>query len=157
MIDLSRQSDQVQKWMDENIPRFLAEHPTSTPTTIGLYCSPVNGWVSLCFDVSKDLGYPSMRCPDFAYPEFALLEFPEWRDNYESESPMIKRHDSKIIRFKHEEGDEVFNRPFFDFLMRMINDYYHSSRDVFRPIGSGVQILDSRCISFGRTHLGKNT
>jgi hypothetical protein len=156
MIDLSKQSDQVQKWMDDTIPRFLTEFPEQTPTSIGLYSSPVNGWVSLCVDVHTEPQSLRTSGPDFTHPEYALLEFAEWQNEYESTSPIIKRHDSVIVRFNHSQGDEVFNQPFFDFFMRVVNDYYHSQRVVFRPIWGGVQILDSRCRSFGRIYQPEN-
>jgi hypothetical protein len=156
MIDLSKQSDQLEKWMDENIQRFLIEFPERSPITIGLYSSPANGWVSLCVDLTaKKPEFPGTNCPDFTHPEYALLEFPLWREEYEIDSPMIKRHDAAIVHFKHSQGDETFNHPFFDFLMRVINDYYHSKRDVFRPVWAGVQILDSRWRSFGRVYQTK--
>jgi hypothetical protein len=111
----------------------------------------------LCIDVSAKPESLRTSCPDFSRPEYALLEFPDWRDEYESDLPMIKRHDSVIIRFKHSQGDEVFNLPFFDFLMRVVNDYYHSERVVFRPIWAGVQLLDSRYRSFGRVYQMKSS
>jgi hypothetical protein len=156
MVDLSKQSDAVEKWMDENIQRFLAEHPELSPTSIALYSSPANGWISLCLDIFENPDSLRTSCPDYTHTEFALFECPTWSDEYESDSPIIKRHDSAVVRFKHEQGDEIFNRPFFDFLMRVINDYYHSQQIVFRPIWNGVQILDSHLYSFGHTYQPKN-
>jgi hypothetical protein len=96
--------------------------------------------------------YPKTNCPDFTHPEYALLEFPSWPNDYETDSPMIKRHDAKVVRHDHSKGDEVFNRHFFEFLMRVVNDHYQTGREVYRPIWSGAQILDSQYASFGRLH-----
>ena len=39
--------------------------------------------------------------------------------------------------------------------MRVMNDYYHGERKVFRPVWNGVRILDSKWFSIGRTYQPK--
>jgi len=141
--------------MADSVLKFLAEFPATPPVVVGLYSSAANGWVSLCIDTFPDHSYPKMGCTDFSHPEYALLEFPSWSAEYEHERPMIKRHDAKIVRHDHTAGDEAFNRPFFEFLMRVINDQYSTGNDVYRPTWAGVRILDSRCVSFGRVYRPK--
>jgi hypothetical protein len=143
-------------FMRDGVAAFLQEYPSKPPSCVALYCSPVNGWVSLCIDTVDHGAAPETSCPDFSHSEYRLLEQPDWSQEYESADPVVQRHDSVAVRLKSGDGDEVFNEPFFLLLMKISNDYYHHANKVFRPTWAGVRILDSEFASFWRVQHGAN-
>lgn len=152
MLILNNDRAEIEAFMREGISAFREENPEVQPTCIALYCSPVNGWVSLCID-TEERSFPKTNCPNFSHVEFRLLERPAWAAEYELPHPTVQRHDLSVLKLKPSDGDDTYNESFFLLLMKISNDYYHHDSDVYRPKWAGVQILDSRFASFWRVHI----
>jgi hypothetical protein len=151
MLILNNDRAEIEAFIREGVSEFLKENSEVQPVSIALYCSPVNGWVSLCIDTAgRD--FPNTNCPDFSHVEFRLLERPAWAAEYESPHPIVQRHDLSVSKFAPSEGDDNYNESFFLLLMKISNDYYHHDSNVYRPKWAGVQFLDSRFRSFWRVH-----
>ncbi len=89
------------------------------------------------------------NCPDFAFVEYGLLEIPEWQEEYESDSAEIVVSSARRLSVNSEEdGDDAFNKPFFDFLVEVAKGYFRTGRAPLRPVWAGVQMLDSEHLSF---------
>jgi len=151
MIVLNDDRAEIEAFIRKGVSAFLEENPEVQPSCVALYCSPVNGWVSLCID-TEVREYPNTNCPDFSHVEFQLLERPAWAAEYESAHPIVQRHDFTVSKLAASDGDDIYNESFFLLLMKVSNDYYHHDSDVYRPEWAGVQILDSRFVSFWRGH-----
>ena|ERR1700761_4501519 len=151
MLILNNDCFEIDLFIREGVASFLEEKPKVQPTCVALYCSPANGWVSLCLDTSER-SFSKTNCPDFSHVEFRLLDRPAWAAEYESPHPIVQRHDLSISKLKPADGDDIYNESFFLLLMKVSNDYYHHSNDVYRPKWAGVQILDSRLRSFWSVH-----
>jgi len=154
MITLRSQIEVFARFLADGTTAFVGDHCGQVPTSVALYSSPVNGWISLCVDTVDRGSGPLTSCPNFSHPEYRLIEFPEWIEEYNADHPTIQRHDSVVVKIKSTDGDEVFNEPFYLSLMRASNDHYHHGNQVFRPIWAGVQILDSEFSSFWRVRKG---
>lgn len=87
--------------------------------SIGIYCCPWSGWISISFNVDKSIEDASYNCPDFDFVEFDLLEPNKWRQEYESEAPTYK-FGTKTVVFNWDLGDEVINEIVFEFLSTII-------------------------------------
>ena len=138
MIDLKENIKPVEEFISKNISKFQKEN--GTPKTIGIYSHPVYGWVSINLNKTKTLEEVESNCPDFEFPEFDLIEFPEWEKQYFDESEtVIKTENGKTITLEEEEGDEGFKKPIFNFLKStLINITTNNPNSEFF-----VQMLDS--------------
>ena len=115
MIDLKENIKIVEEFISKNISKFQKEN--GTPKTIGIYSHPVYGWVSINFNKTKTLEEVGSNCPDFEFPEFDLIEFPEWEKQYFDESEtVIKTENGETITLDEEDGDEGLKKPIFNFL-----------------------------------------
>jgi hypothetical protein len=150
MLILNNERAEIEAFIRESVTAFLTENPTTQPSCIALYASPVNGWISLCIDIVDHGSAPTTNCPDFSHVEFRLLKLPQWAEEYESPHPTIQRHDLRVVKLAPSDGDDAYNESFFLFLMKVSNDYYHHDSGVFRSKWAGVQILDSKFYSFWR-------
>ena len=101
--------------------------------------------MSVCIDSKPRV---DQNCPDFEHVEVALYEAPAWCTEYEeSRRAEIRGTEGVVWEIDVvEEGDEAFNRPFFDFLCRVLRAppvqaliRAHASSNV----RLGVQMLDS--------------
>ena len=115
MIDLKENLKIVEVFISKNISKFQKENGTAK--TIGIYSHPVYGWVSINFNKTKTLEEVESNCPDFEFPEFDLIEFPEWEKQYFDESEtVIKTENGETITLDEEDGDEGLKKPIFNFL-----------------------------------------
>jgi len=152
MIDLQTYSSRIIQLIGEAIESFTNNPVNARPTCVALYSSPVSGWVSLCINMTDSNLFPPASCPDFTYPNYRRLEFPEWRAERNSEHPTIRRHDSQVVVLRPDDSESRFNEAVFLWLMRVWNDRNHSAREGFRPIWCGVQIQDTDYCSFWRVY-----
>ncbi len=152
MLILNNDRSEIEAFIREGVSAFLNENPGVQPACIALYCSPVNGWISLCIDTAENRFFTKTNCPDFSHVEFRLLERPAWATEYKLPHPTVQRHDLSVSKLVHSDGDDAYNDSFFLLLMKVSNDYYHHDSEVYRPKWAGVQILDSRLKSFWRVH-----
>ena len=113
MINLNNNTVGIMEFVSSSIERFRSDK--GNPNSIGIYCCPWSGWISVNFNIEKTLTETYNNCPDFEYVEFDLLDIPEWQDEYESDNPefkigeAIKVHDIDL-------GDENFNNLIFYYL-----------------------------------------
>ena len=143
MVTLEKFKAKVIAFLDEALPRFASKHPREKPTTVALYSSPGNGWISLCLNTGDTPTTNEQNCPDFKFVEFDLLELPEWQEEYESEKPKIKISKTKTVSPDPDDGDEGYNEPFFNFLVAIAKDYFTGARCPATVNWVGVQVLDS--------------
>lgn len=143
MVTLEKFKGKIIAFLDEALPRFAANHPKEKPTTIGLYSSPGNGWVSLCINSGDTPTTNEENCPDFKFVEFDSIEFAEWQEESESEKPKIKISTTKTISPDPDDGDEGYNEPFFHFLVAIAKNYFTGARCPVGVMWVGVQLLDS--------------
>lgn len=138
MVVLDNYKEKISDFIFESVDKFTVQH--GDPSSVGIYCCPWSGWVSVNFNRSKSFEETNQNCPDFEYVEYELLDFPEWEDEYNGDKPMYQTGD-KIIQVSHEEGGEELNRIFFSFLFPII-------AGVKTRINKKVllQFLDSNCI-----------
>jgi hypothetical protein len=113
MLELEPYKIQITEFITDSINRFIAEN--GPPSSIGIYCCPWAGWLTINFNKSKTLTQTKNNCPDFEFVEFDLLDFPEWQEEYELESPTYKI-DAQVIVHQHDLGDAKLNELFFHFL-----------------------------------------
>jgi hypothetical protein len=150
MLTLEDHESRVIAFLDSGLARFVSEKPSVVATTIALYSCPQTGWVSLCLNTGDTPETHADNCPDFTFVEYALLEVPEWQEEYESENPEVEIASGgrTVLIHLEEEGDDAYNKPLFDFLLRVTKEYFQGGRAPLRPVWAGVQMLDSEHASF---------
>ena len=138
MINLKENKKPLEEFISDNILKFKQEN--GTPKTIGIYSHPVYGWVSINFNKTKTLEETETNCPDFEFPEFDLIEFPEWEEKYFDESEtVIKMENGETITLDEEGGDEDFKKPIFNFLKSTLTNITPNNQES----EFFVQMLDS--------------
>ena len=137
MIELEKYNDEIERFIRESIKRF--ENEIREPSSIGIYCCPWSGWISMNFNVTKTLEETGMNCPDFEFVEFDLIDFAIWQDEYESDQPQWK-YQQKIYRDDFDQGDEGVNKFFFYYLETLLETMNFKSYRVL------LQMLDSSLV-----------
>jgi hypothetical protein len=117
MIDLENSEENIRKFIVDSIESFKIQNGKFT--SIGVYCCPWMGWISMCFNVDKPLSATGYNCPDFDVVEFEILELDNWEEEYENGHPTYKLNDKKI-ELNVDSGDEVLNELVFKFLSNII-------------------------------------
>ena len=146
MITLKNFKPRIVAFIDAGLARFTSEHPTENPTTIGIYSCPWSGWVSLCINVGDTDDTHKRNCPDFKFVGYAIVQLPEWEEEYFSDAQEVQVSESHIVSPSADEGDEGYNKPFFDFLTEIAKEYFKDGR--VRTTWVGVQMLDSALVKF---------
>lgn len=146
MITLDDFKPKIIKFLDKGLARFAKKHSKEIPTAIGLYSCPWSGWVAVCINTGDTPDQYEANCPDFKFVNFYMLDFSEWEEEYNSETPKIKVSSSKVVAPGPEEGDEGFNEPFFNLLVQIAEEYFIPGR--VQAIWVGVQMLDSGLVKF---------
>lgn len=145
MIDLRKHQGPLLRLLETGLRRFQESRPSVPVRHVALYSCPWSGWVSLCVDSAPQL---EQNCPDFEYVEIALYEAPDWASEYDSaEAPRVARPDGEVVEVDLEtEGDEGFNRVFFEFICDLLTGPEAASVLQSLPgpdVRVGVQMLDS--------------
>lgn len=117
MIDLTKNTQVIEDFLDSSIKRFQEEN--TKPISIGVYCCPWSGWLTTNFNISKNIAETENNCPDFEYVEFDFLELSKWEDEYETDNPEYKLNGS-IIQHDHDSGDENLNQVIFEYLKPIV-------------------------------------
>ncbi|MES1182015.1 MAG: hypothetical protein ABUL44_04380, partial [Flavobacterium sp.] len=91
------------------------------PNSVGIYCCPWSGWLTVNFNLRKSLENTNNNCPDFEFVEFDMLDFPEWRSEYESNDQTYQTGNT-VIQFNHERGDDELNKIFFSYLLPLVTE-----------------------------------
>lgn len=145
MVDLRAHTTPVLRFIETELKAFRRAHPSVEPGHVALYSCPWSGWVALSVDSTPQ---PDQNCPDFEHPEVGLYDASEWSSEYEEvDQPTITLPDGRVVRPDVEgEGDEAYNRVFFDFLCDVLQSAVEAgsldSGSGPRP-RVGVQMLDS--------------
>ena len=135
MIDLNKDTLTIKEFLTTSIESFRLIN--KAPNSIGIYCCPWLGWISINFNVNKKLTETKNNCPDFEYVEYDLLEMPEWGNEYQTDNPEFKIN-NKIKIPNHDLGDEGFNKLIFDYLKPIVIEFKASHQSDFL-----LQMLDS--------------
>ncbi|MCX2745830.1 hypothetical protein OO013_18250 [Mangrovivirga sp. M17] len=138
MIDLNDNTAGIKEFVSTSIERFRSEKGNFN--SIGIYCCPWSGWISINFNIEKTLTETDNNCPDFEYVEFGLLDIPEWQDEYENDNPEFKIGDTIKIH-DHDLGDENFNSLIFDYLRPITVEIKDNYKSDFL-----LQMLDSNLV-----------
>lgn len=124
MIKLTDFSDKIINETRLIISKYLSEHKELN--SVGIYSCPWSGWISLCFNKNKTIEDTGNNCPDFEFVEYGIIQIPEWEEEYNSEKIEIKKNNSKIFKLDLEkEGDDAFNKIFFDYLKKIAKEELH--------------------------------
>lgn len=174
MINLTEFEKPIQEFIEITVSSFTQQYPVTKVASIGLYCCPASGWISMGFDTKThsdqnvaeykdqgpewygedDRGEFCNNCPDFEFESFNMVDFPEWVEEYESgEILTVKIDDTSTKEIDvEEEGDEALNEVFISFLTKVLKESERQS--VFTKINReftfriGVQMLDSEYSEF---------
>jgi hypothetical protein len=135
MINLNRNTKQIEEFIQNSIEKFQSEN--GIPTSIGIYCCPWAGWLTTNFNLDKKLNETEYNCPDFQFVEFDLLELSEWQEEYENEMPKFEIG-GQTIEHNHDFSDEKLNELIFNYLKPIIKRLKEKENSVFL-----FQMLDS--------------
>jgi hypothetical protein len=138
MIVLDHYSDKIGGFILETVQRFKTQN--GIPNSVGIYCCPWSGWLTINFNIRKSLEETNNNCPDFEFVEFDVLDFPEWQDEYEADEPKYRTGD-KVIQFTQEQGDESLNKIFFSYLLPIVTETKTKIKHKIL-----LQFLDSSCL-----------
>ena len=75
------------------------------------------------------------------YFQFETVEFPQWQAAYENrETVAIVAHDGREITVPTRQSDEIFEKPFFDFLIDVLQSMEQSGKLDLLPRCKGFQL-----------------
>ena len=111
MIDLDKHSSIIETFIQDSIEKFKVDNDEA-PKSIGIYCCPWAGWLTINFNINKTLKETNNNCPDFEFVEFDFFELEGWQEEYETENPTYKTN-GLTIRKDPDTGDEGLNELIF--------------------------------------------
>jgi hypothetical protein len=138
MVVLDDYKSKIDEFIVEAVQKFKTLH--GSPNSVGIYCCPWSGWLTINFNLKKTLQETDNNCPDFEFVEFDVLDFPKWQDEYETNDPKYQTGKT-VIEFNHEDGDEKLNKIFFSYLLPIVTE---TKTKVESKIL--LQFLDSNCL-----------
>lgn len=113
MINLDNYTESIKSFLLKAINRFKIENKEYN--SIGIYCCPWAGWITINFNINKTLNDTKNNCPDFDFVEYDFLDLSEWQNEYETYKPEFKINDSMNYH-NHDLGDENLNQLIFSYL-----------------------------------------
>lgn len=114
-LDLLKKT--IFKMVQDSINKFEIEK--GIPNSVGIYCCPRGGWISINFNISKTIEQTLFNCPDFEFLEFEFWENKEILDKIEKQSFNILI-ENQVLIVDPDLGDERINEIFFNFLKPLI-------------------------------------
>jgi hypothetical protein len=137
-LDLNSHKSKIEKFILKATNDFKIQHKGIK--SIGIYTSPINGWISMNFNLTENLGSTDYNCPDFEFVEYDLLSLKSWELEYESKNPTVINTRGELIILKGNFSDEEFNKIFFEFLKTIIETISEklNGNEIY------LQILDSK-------------
>lgn len=135
MVILKNNLNQIENFIQNSIQKFQLEN--GKPSSIGIYCCPWAGWLTINYNISKSIDETYMNCPDFEVVEFSYVEFPEWQEEYENDLPKFELGE-KIFECNQDFGDEELNQLFFNYLKPIVSKIKENINSEFL-----LQMLDS--------------
>ena len=174
MIKLYKNKEDICNFIRNGLMQFQDDYPNEKVSSFAIYACPWAGWITSNFDTNANSeslinqqletgnhwygsdveGYFNNNCPDFLYSNYSELQFEKWAEEYnngDTISIKINRISKKIVNVDVL-GDEAFNRIFFDFFVKILDEII--KEDVFISLNKseifrfGLQMLDSECILF---------
>ncbi len=166
IIDLPKHEAQVTDFCIKALKAFSQEHSDTKISSIVLYSYPNYGTLIFCLDTLANAlkhgevkakpgsrGF-SAECPNFAFFEWRRMDIEEWSKAYESDwvdggEPLeIRTIFGKRILMSEDAGDEKFNKPVFELLVKamreMTDDPVAKALKQEPQIAVGVQIEESK-------------
>ena len=134
MVLLDNYKSKIDEFILESVQIFTNQY--GNPKSIGIYCCPWSGWMTINFNLKKSLQEANNNCPNFEFVEFAILDFPEWEDEYETNDPKYQRGNT-VFEFNHKDGDEKLNEIFLPYLLSIVAEIKTKIKQVIV-----VQFLD---------------
>ena len=113
MTNLDTLETKIEEFIQNSIRNFKTEN--NSPSSIGIYCCPWAGWLTVNFNINKTISDTSNNCPDFEFVAFDFLELPELSDENEKETSIFLLK-NKDITINKDLGDEGLNEVLFEFL-----------------------------------------
>jgi hypothetical protein len=138
MLNLDNYVSKIENFIQDSINKFQREY--KSPTSVGIYCCPWAGWLTVNFNVIRTISDTQNNCPDFEFVEYASLDLEDWQNEYEKEHPEFKINQI-IKKHNHDFGDEKFNELIFEFLKPIAGKLSVKSNSIFL-----IQMLDSRYV-----------
>jgi len=126
---------QIQNFISNSVSD--AENKFDGINSLGIYISPLNGWISICINYSTKIEETTFNCPDFDMVEFQLLDLPEWSEEGEKEQPIFS-YENNELNWNGEE--ETLNKFIFNYFVGLIIPSIIA--DFKKPLL--VQMLDSK-------------
>lgn len=127
MKNLNEDIPLIERFAHDTIGKFIETQ--GVPSSIGFYCCPWSGWLTINFNLDRTLEKAKHNCPDFQVLDFGILDLPDWEAEYNKEYPVFMV-DGIETKFNHYLGDEKFNELIFNFLKPIITklkDKYKAS------------------------------
>lgn len=137
MIQLENETEKILQFIQNGITAFETTHGKAG--SMGLYCCPWSGWLSLCFNKTRTIAETQQNCPDFEFVEFAMLDRSAWADEYESDNMSFRFENAELVR-DETFGDEQLNRFVFNYLETLLPEI---QKTFAAPVL--LQMLDSGC------------
>tara|TARA_R110000764_G_scaffold232047_1_gene324026 strand:- start:55 stop:894 length:840 start_codon:yes stop_codon:yes gene_type:complete len=142
MILLEKYSQQIEDFVIRTLADFKEKE--GEPSSMGIYCCPSSGWISLNFNIKKTVKETEHNCPDFEYVEFGLIDFEDWTNEYDSKHASWQDETGFVFKYDDELGDEGINNFFFIYLKSL---YWAISKKHRLP-DTLIQMLDSKHYTF---------
>ena len=127
--------DQIQNFISNSLTD--AENKFDGINSLGIYISPVNGWISISVNYNTKIEETNFNCPDFDSVEFQLLDLPEWSEEGEKEHPIFIYGNNKL---NWNGENETLNKFIFNYFVGLIIPSIIA--DFKKPLL--VQMLDSK-------------
>lgn len=152
MVVLDDYRTLIESHLDLVLTAFAAKHPRKRLTILKLFSCPWGGDLVLSVGSSKTDHRDSHTFFSFKHVVVQTLHLDKWRHEYETSCSKIKLPTGKIIRLSHKGdfNDDMYNKPFYDFLVRLARRYLKRRSSLGRPMLVGVQMLDSKYVSYWR-------
>ena len=140
MINLKDSQEEINKFILSGLEKFRNQY--GEPNSIGIYCSPTNGWISINFNKEKSLVSTNNNCPDFEFVEYDSLKSENWREEYESNNPAWINPEGDTLEFTDNSTDEELNKFYFNYLDTLISELKKANQtpEIL------LQMLDSNCV-----------
>jgi hypothetical protein len=135
MIILANYTDIIIDFVNQSTEAFRLQNGDFN--SVGIYCCPWSGWISINFNINQSIGDTENSCPDFEFVEFDILEVDEWQQEYESETPAFTIGND-VVELEAFPANEVWNEIFFKFLLPIVVEISENNK---KPML--LQMLDS--------------
>jgi hypothetical protein len=149
LINLDIDKVLIEKFWLESIKAFIKVNPDVNVCTVGLYCCPWAGWMTINFDTNPD----GDNCPDFTYVAFEQLDLEHWQDEYDNNEIMEILVNGNIQTLNHEDDeDERINDIIFVYLRTILKESkLITVTNILKKnetLKVGIQMLDSTIAEF---------